>query len=57
MTTEETRRRATVRDTLHVSHRRLSGLAEVRDDMVRQVSYLKQAREPRNNRRLGGPRS
>jgi hypothetical protein len=32
-------------------------LAEVRDDMVRQVSYLKQAREPRNNRRLGGPRS
>ena len=121
MTTEETRGRATVRDTLHLSggfgagerdrvvsamtrlderlrsfstdqvrlelsvkerdggdqrttlEARLAGfprlvatsrrtdlgqaLAEVRDDMVRQVSYLKQAREPRNNRRLGGPRS
>jgi len=32
-------------------------LAEVRDDMVRQVSDLKPAREPRNDRRLRGPRS
>lgn len=31
-------------------------LAEVRDDMVRQVSDVKHAREPRSNRRLRGPR-
>ena len=32
-------------------------LAEVRDDLVRQVSDVKHSREPRNNRRLRGPRT